>query len=239
MTTVQDAVDALVALKPSAAQYFSRSHANFRHPAGGAQPLEEYLAMIRDDPVEWLRQLPRTWSCKTALDNAKAAVTALCRCDAVATAHRGLVDDVRRSIREALTPEVVQAEVRERSATGDDRTPGDDRAPGDDRMPGDDRARGGDDSTPGMDDTPRDDSPRGCDRAPCDDDRAQCDGDHVRGLRRAIMGVCIATDQAATHALLSPLIDGVDDPRVLHGIAELVCADAHVSLVLRALRLSA
>ena len=117
MVTVSDAIDAL---KPEHARALMKAHACYPKSEGTGQPLEEYLIMLRDDPVAWLHNLPESWKKKKALDTAKASITAMIKCEKLTVAHSALLKDVVCAFREKLTPDVVQAEIDSRATGFDD-----------------------------------------------------------------------------------------------------------------------
>lgn len=207
MVTVSDAIDAL---KPEHASALLKAHACYPPKVEGSpstgQPLEEYLIMVRDDPVAWLHNLPENWKKKKVFDTAKAAMTAMIKCEKLVAAHPALLKDVVRAFREKLTPDVVQAEIDARAPATDDFSETDSVHESESGLEG----------------------PGSCSTAGPPDAAAAAGSSATRRLKTACLRVCEVTGQTKVLALLSGLWDAPDDvgdAAVLTQVLRLVCAE--------------
>lgn len=116
---VADAVAALRARNDAHADIFQKAHDALTRPAGHVPPLVDYLRIIKDEPIEWLRTLPDGWKCLSYFHKARAAVNALIAIQDVADAiHRedpDLLPALRTTIRTRLKSQHMHAVARERA----------------------------------------------------------------------------------------------------------------------------
>jgi len=129
--TVHDAGLALRAGHPQKASDFAAIVAQLRHHTGDKQPLQHYLELVRDEPGEWLRRFPPSWSSERMFQRGRAAINTLCKLDEVAEAMREagavpLIGEVLSTLKGAMTGDAIRELLATRAAAGAAETPDDD-----------------------------------------------------------------------------------------------------------------
>jgi hypothetical protein len=117
--TVADAVAALRARNDTHADIFEKSYAALKRPAGHVPPLIDYIRLIKDEPIEWLRTLPDSWKCLSYFLKARAAVNALISVkevvDSMQRQDPHLLPALRSTIRTRLKSKHMDAVAKERA----------------------------------------------------------------------------------------------------------------------------
>lgn len=113
--TVLQAVTALRLHNDTHADVFEKCHAQLPD----ASPiLADYLRLIKDEPDEWLRSLPKNWKCQSYFLKARAALNAMASLHAVVTAMEredaDLLPSLRNTVRRRLMSKDLDAVIKER-----------------------------------------------------------------------------------------------------------------------------
>lgn len=218
--TVLQACTALRLHNDTHADVFEKCHSQLPD----ASPiLADYLRLIKDEPDEWLRSLPRNWKCSSYFLKARAALNAMASLHAVGTAMAredpDLLPALRATVRRRLMSKDLDAVINERRGRSTTAAPSDDRSEACTRSPESELGSGSDDTGNPV-----------CDAGP-----------PVERLREACLAYCEATDRTTLAAMMRALWSPGSDyelPGERAALLELVPAmedGASVSDVFRAI----